>query len=468
MQNHIIMKEKPIDRWSFRYTSFKFYTSLCYRIFYRTIQVKFRERIPKGVPVIFAPNHQNALMDALAVLYTSGHDVVFVARADVFKNPVLARIFHLFKIYPIYRIRDGVGEMSKNEEIFQKAIDVLDRGKCPFGIMPEGNHGDKRRLRMLVKGIFRIAFRAQEKYETGEGVQIVPVGIDYSHYSNFGSKILIIYGHPVSVGKYFQHYHEDAAKGINIFRDVLANEMRRYMIDIQTETYYNTFLALRVIFNRNMRELAGIREADLYSRFVADKQMIAMLNQCLEQQPERIAALDRTVSEYMAGIDRLNIRDWVFAHRGMSVAGLLLLSLPMLLMLPVFIYGWINNIIPWKLPLLVTGKIKDVQFHSSVKMVIGIFLFPIMYLIQSGIFALLAGSWQASLVYLASLPLSGWLAYTYYLGWKKLRALWKFRLNGRRGGSTIPSLLNMRNEIIDVMKSISNDHLSAIHENQNL
>ena len=220
------MKEKPIDRWSFRYSSFKFYCSIFHRIFYRTIQVKFRERIPKGVPVIFAPNHQNALMDALGPLFTSGHDLVFVARADLFKNAFLAGILHLFKMYPIYRIRDGVGEMSKNEEIFQKAIDVLDRGKCPFVIMPEGNHGDKRRLRPLVKGIFRIAFRAQEKYEDREGVQIVPVGIDYSHYSNFRSRMLIVYGHPVSVGKYYQHYREDPAKGINIFRDVLSDEMR--------------------------------------------------------------------------------------------------------------------------------------------------------------------------------------------------------------------------------------------------
>src|SRR4030043_2238576 len=210
------MKEKPIDRWSFRYSSFKFYCSIFHRIFYRTIQVKFRERIPKGVPVIFAPNHQNALMDALVVLFTSGHDLVFVARADIFKNAFLAGILRLFKMYPIYRIRDGVGEMSKNEEIFQKAIDVLDRGKCPFAIMPEGNHSDKRRLRPLVKGIFRIAFRAQEKYEDREGVQIVPVGIDYSHYSNFRSRVLIVYGLPVSVGKYYRHYREDPAKGINI------------------------------------------------------------------------------------------------------------------------------------------------------------------------------------------------------------------------------------------------------------
>jgi 1-acyl-sn-glycerol-3-phosphate acyltransferase len=460
------MKEKPIDRWSFRYTSFKFYCSLCHRIFYRDLQVKFRERIPKGAPVIFAPNHQNALMDALGVLFTSHRDLVFVARADIFSNTFLARILYLFKMYPIYRIRDGVGEMSKNEEIFQKAIDVLDRGKCPFCIMPEGNHGDKRRLRPLVKGIFRIAFRAQEKFEDREGVQIVPVGIDYSNYSNFRSKVLLIYGHPVSVGKYFHHYREEPAKGINILRDVLSDEMRQYMIDIKTETYYNTYYALRAIFNRNMRNLSGIRHSDLYSRFVADKQMISMLDRCLEQQPERIAALDRTVSEYTAGIDRLKIRDWVFARKGISFAGLVLLSLVILIALPVFIYGWINNIIPWKIPLQVTGRMKDRQFHSSVKLVVGVFLFPLIYLIQSGIVALLAGSWPVTLIYLVSLPLTGWLAHMYYIGWKKIRALWKYKTLSWHSGSEIPQLGILRNEIIEVMTGISNDHLAAVKSNQ--
>lgn len=458
------MKEKPIDRWSLRYTLIKLYCSLGYRIFYRTLQVKFRERIPRGVPVIFAPNHQNALMDALGVLFTCHLDLVFVARADIFRNAFLARILYLFKMYPIYRIRDGVGEMSKNEEIFQKAIDVLNRGKCPFAIMPEGNHGDKRRLRPLVKGIFRIASRAQEKYEGREGVQIIPVGIDYSHYSNFRSKMLIIYGYPVSVGKYFQHYREDPAKGINILRDVLADEMRRYMIDIRTETYYNTYFALRTIFNRNMRILTGIRQADLYSRFVADKQMISMLDRCQEQQPERIAALDRTVSEYTAGIDRLKIRDWVFARKGMPFAGLALLSFVMLFTLPVFIYGWIINIIPWKITLQVTKKMKDQQFHSSVKLVIGVLLFPLTYLIQSGILALLTGSWQVALAYLVSLPVSGWIAHNYYTGWKKIRALWRYKLSVRRTGSPIPSLLRLRQEIIDMMNSISKDHLAAVYK----
>ena len=68
--------------------------------------------------------------------------------------------------------------------------------------MPEGNHGDKQRLRPLVKGTMRIALRAQEKFGNNQGVKIVPVGLDYEDYQKFFQDLLIIYGQPVEVSEY--------------------------------------------------------------------------------------------------------------------------------------------------------------------------------------------------------------------------------------------------------------------------
>lgn len=453
------MSKKPIDAWSLRYKVVKTYASFCHRLFYRKITFRFRERIPRNQPVILAPNHQNALMDAMALVFSSWRDPVFVARADVFSNRILAGIWRLFKIYPIYRIRDGVGELAKNEEIFRNAIKVLDRSKSPFVIMPEGNHGNKRRLRPLVKGIFRIAFRAQEKYGESEGVQIVPVGIDYGKYENFGSTVLAVYGEPVSVGEYFGNYQEDNARGINKLRERLAAEMPKYMIDIRTELYYNTWLSLRTIFNREMRKLAGIGGRDLYSRFRADKQMIAMLDEALEKEPERIEKIHMLVSGYMKGIGKLKIRDWVVGRGGLRMPVLLLLSLGMIPGLPVFLTGLITNIIPYRLPLLFIKKIRDRQFHSSVKFVAGLVLFPVYYLLLflAAVF-LTRGVWWIEWVVLAGLPLSGLLAHRYFIGLKKMRALWKYALNRKNRRSELPGLIDKREEIIAEMTDLARNY----------
>ena len=59
------------------------------RLFYKRIIVEGKEHIPVGCPVIFAPNHQNALMDPLVVHFAARMQTVFLARADIFRIPIL-------------------------------------------------------------------------------------------------------------------------------------------------------------------------------------------------------------------------------------------------------------------------------------------------------------------------------------------------------------------------------------------
>ncbi len=122
------------------------------KVFYRNIEILNIQNIPEKGHLIFTPNHQNALMDALAVLCTVERRTVFLARSDIFKKPVVASILYFLKILPIYRIRDGYELLKKNKEIFQKTTDVISNEKCALVILPEGNHAGVRRLRPFKKG----------------------------------------------------------------------------------------------------------------------------------------------------------------------------------------------------------------------------------------------------------------------------------------------------------------------------
>ena len=81
---------KGIHKRNFIYYNIYPYVRAFFFHFYGKVQVKGLENIPKDQPVIFAPNHQNALMDALIVLFASPQDVVFLARADIFKSRFMA------------------------------------------------------------------------------------------------------------------------------------------------------------------------------------------------------------------------------------------------------------------------------------------------------------------------------------------------------------------------------------------
>ena len=132
----------------------EFWTSPNHKRYYRHLRIIGKENIPKKGPLIFAANHQNALMDAMALVCTQKHQIVFVARADIFKKPLIIKILHFLRILPIYRRRDGGNTYDNNQETFEIVDHVLRAGKA-HGIMPEGAFNPRKRLATLQKGIFR-------------------------------------------------------------------------------------------------------------------------------------------------------------------------------------------------------------------------------------------------------------------------------------------------------------------------
>ncbi|MEZ4905061.1 MAG: 1-acyl-sn-glycerol-3-phosphate acyltransferase [Spirosomataceae bacterium] len=89
-------------------------------IFYRKVEVKnFPSDLPANTPLLIVTNHQNTLMDALAVVLNVGkRQPYFLTRADLFKKDVVRKLLMSLKMLPVYRLRDGLDEMQQNDEIF--------------------------------------------------------------------------------------------------------------------------------------------------------------------------------------------------------------------------------------------------------------------------------------------------------------------------------------------------------------
>src|SRR5512133_914026 len=133
-----IEKRSRIHHFDLFYYILKCWLGAWFHWYYRRIEVVGKENIPADEPVIFAVNHQNALMDALSVLFTLPGSTVFLARADIFRKSFLAKILHFLKIMPVFRIRDGAENLSKNDDTFDAALQVL-KDNHKLCLMPEGN-----------------------------------------------------------------------------------------------------------------------------------------------------------------------------------------------------------------------------------------------------------------------------------------------------------------------------------------
>lgn len=450
---------KTIDQWAFDYYLLQCYANLGYRCYFKKIYINNRANMPRHESVILAPNHQCALIDALAFVYSTKCQPVFLARADIFKKRLTIRFLTCINIAPIYRMRDGASSVKKNEEVFESTLTILKNKLNPLCLFPEGTHGDKRRLRALKKGIFRIAFIAQEAYKNEPGVKIVPVGIDYSHYQNFQCSQLINYGKPIEVSEYYDIYAENNNQGINQLRERLEKEMRKLMIDIQTEEYYDLYQNLRIVYNAEMRKKINIKGNTHLDRFNADKKMIAILDKCLDENPDEINVLNQKMNKYTTGLKRVNLRDWVLRSEKYSLLSRITESVILLALSPFYILGLINNYIPYKIPVRFIRKIKDPQFHSSFKLAIGMITFPIYYIILIVLALIFIDPAWLKPAYIISIPLSGIFAFRYYIRVKKLYARFRYSRLVRIKDKTIIQLKKLREDITEHMNKITEHNI---------
>ena len=218
-------KAKKIQDNDHLYNFLRYYVDFVLHLSYRNVRYVGREKVPQDGAVIYAVNHTNALMDALVLLAMDRRPKVFVARADIFRNPKLAKILTWLKIMPIMRIRDGYDEVKKNNETFEKAVDVL-RDKIPFCIFPEGTHQAKYSSLPLSKGIFRIAFQAQEMMPDMP-LYIVPVGLRYGNFFRFRSTVRVQIGDPINVGEFIaSRSDQTTAEQMVDMKDVLTERMK--------------------------------------------------------------------------------------------------------------------------------------------------------------------------------------------------------------------------------------------------
>ena len=223
------------------------YVDWMFRRSYRTFRYIGRENIPADGAIIYAPNHANALCDAMCVLGIDHQQKVFVARADIFRDPKKARILNWLKIMPINRVRDGLDEVRRNDETINKAVDTLQDG-VPFCILPEGTHRPKHSLLPLSKGIFRIALQANEQFGEEKPVYIVPVGNEYGDYFHLWDSLTVTVGEPINVTEFVKEKRRESRDEsdpqlLMALREELTMRMRKLILWVPDDEHYEENLA---------------------------------------------------------------------------------------------------------------------------------------------------------------------------------------------------------------------------------
>jgi 1-acyl-sn-glycerol-3-phosphate acyltransferase len=429
------MGKANIEKFSARYALLKSVAGFWHnKVFYRKVIILGRENVNPDHHLIFSPNHQNALMDALAVLFTHKGQLIFLARADIFKKKPVAALLYFLKILPVYRLRDGFSSLKGNDEIFTKTIDVL-KNKNGLVILPEGDHAGFRRLRQLKKGICRVAFQSEEATGFNLNIKIVPVGIEYSNYSRYRQVLTVVYGKPIEVSEFHESYQVNPEKALNELRTRLSDEMKDNMVHIDSENDYEAIDELRTIVNGKFSD--DINFPKLYR----DRVLIAKLNLLQKSRPEaydKICSLSLLIKRRAKELQV----DYRLLEKKKHPLGWLIAGIVGLIAtFPLFIYGNIFNLTFLEIPNLQIPKIRDPQFHSSIRYGLSLFLALIFLPVYLFLSIFIFSSWWLGLAIFLSLPLSGLFAWNYFLQLRRIA-----------GGFRIRSYLRQRNREFGLLR----------------
>ena len=378
------------------YYLLRIYVDSLFKMSYRRVEYYGNEKTPTDGAIIYAPNHTNTLMDALAVLAINKPAKVFVARADVFKHPVALKILTFLKMLPINRKRDGADSLAKNEEINDTVVEVL-QNKVPFCILPEGTHRPKHSLMSLQKGLFRIALQANDTFGKDFPVYIVPVGISFGHFFRYRSSLLVQVGEPINVTEFVNNSPSLSPPAqINTLRDELSKRIKAVTLQIEDNDNYDATLELCRIDSRQQQKELGLKGGSLLNRFWAGKETIRNVEDLLKAKPAETQELlndvnDFSVKRHKAGI---GVESYLNKHINLSIVGKFLF---LLLGLPYFVFSAVVSFPFTLVAVWLCSKIKDLAFHNTLRyMIVFVLLFP--YLLIIGLLAGILFGWMWGLI----------------------------------------------------------------------
>ncbi len=187
------------------YAIVRFVLNIIFLGFYG-LHVEGRENIPSEGAVIIAPNHKSYFDPPLVGVAITTRVVHYMAKEELFKNPVFGWILRQFGTFPVKR-----GAIDRTA--VRRAMKELKTGNA-LGIFPEGTRIKKEELGTFHSGMASLALMT--------GTPVIPVAVIGSKdMPRKNGALAVLIGKPIKVEK--QKADDKAVQDLN---DVVKNEIQ--------------------------------------------------------------------------------------------------------------------------------------------------------------------------------------------------------------------------------------------------
>lgn len=426
------------------YRFLKVIARIAIRIYYPRTTFINRAGLSFEGPAIVVSNHPNTLIDVLLSASRIQPQAFFLANAGLFKSPFGNWLFSTFYCIPIERYDDTGGKPLNNAAAFARCDAFLGGGGTLF-IAPEGNSWLERRLQKLKTGTARIALSAEQNAAFQLRLMIRPIGLSYEDPQRFGSRVVVNVGEPIRAADFQVDYQNNPVEASRKLTSILEAHMRALTIDTADEAEDQLLRVIEPVLRNSQPQL------DDKALFFQTQAVLKKLRHWQAESPKAFEAFRKTAFDYKQQLLEARLTDRAVHAQQQPHAGLRRwLQIPLALLgLPIFLYGWLNNLLPSGIPRLLIKTLKLYPgYDATVRLLGGLITFPLFYWLQS----LLVEAWLGHSIswwYWVSLPLTGWLAFLFRKQVPKWQADWRIWRMKRQEPKRVRGMEALRGAIFE-------------------
>src|SRR2546430_1521670 len=388
--------------------------------FFKAVDVRRPERVPREGPVLLCINHPNNFIDSLVVGAAVRRKVHYLATAGLFENPLVARFLLAAGAIPVWRKQDERTHAStdKNADTFAACAAGFEHNVL-IAIYPEGTTHAEARVQRIKTGAARIGLAWEAAHP--RTLRVLPVGLTFEARKSFRARVLVSFGPPLPLHAYADAYREDSVKAVDALTRHLQEAMEAEVVNVERiddarllqsiEALYRDVLARAVMEARGVRP----RDVDLVR---LSRSIVEAIGWFKAREPERVEAIWLRIRAYRALLAQYHLRDETVRARleRLPARRRIVSSWDAIVGFPFFLYGTLVNLLPYLVPRwLARRTARKETDYATVRLLASIVAVPVFYGLETWLVFRAAGGLAAALFAL-SLPLSGMIAYRYLAG----------------------------------------------------
>jgi 1-acyl-sn-glycerol-3-phosphate acyltransferase len=432
-------------------------------VFFKAVDVRHPERVPREQPVLLCINHPNNFIDSLVVGAAVRRKVHYLATAALFRNPLVARFLLAAGAIPVYRKQDDPDKMDKNTDTFAACAAAFERGAL-VAIYPEGTTHAEARVQRIKTGAARLALAWEAAHP--RTLTMLPVGLTFEARRAFRARVLVSFGTPLPLHAYADAYREDPVKAVDALTRHLQESMEAEVVNVERIDDARLLQAIEPLYRdvlaRDVMEARGVgpREVDPVR---LSRSIVEAIGWFKARQPERVESIWLRIRAYRALLAQYHLRDETVRAQleRLPARQRLVYSWDAIVGLPFFVYGTLVNLLPYLLPRWLAQRLARKETdYATVRLLASVVAFPVFYGLQTWVVFRAAGGLAAALFAL-SMPLSGLIAYRYLAGAGRFGSRLRFVVLAATHDAAARRLVAERKAIVAELERAKSEWLSA-------